>query len=273
MSVFAGYLEQVLKAGWDESAHPRGADGKFGEGSIGKTKSKKNIPASYGGATSVEAIKAAHPDYTSRDHMNAWAEHSNKGNAAIASAHLRAATDKREGKAPSSEELAPHEKESLSRYQGTGFVGIQDHLRSGTEDHEAAAHVKGLDSAIGKSGLREDTTLYRGLGGQAAEEHIAKAKPGALVTDDGYVSTSRHKDVAHEFARARDEQEEAPGRMAVLHINARKGQKALETAKHVSTVSAQREGEHILPRGTKLRIKRVEVHGDTHHIHADIEDS
>lgn len=154
--------------------------------------------------------------------------------------------------APSSP-LTSKEYDAAKAYTGNSYVNMNHLSRSGTLDqHPAmAAKVKALDSAIAKSTLEKDLTLYRGIPASAAKSMFpgGVVQTGQVVSDKGFSSTSLRQEVAHNFSKG-----------VVLHINAPKGSKALDV-RHLSQHSG--EDEVVLPRDAKLRVVGVLVSDST----------
>jgi hypothetical protein len=138
-------------------------------------------------------------------------------------------------------DLTPAEKDGVKSWViGENSQRIQEHLRNGdTSDPEVAS----LDSAIAKSPLAHDTILHHFI--PPSYTDAANWKPGDVITDPGYRSTSK-------VIQAVDTP--SGSSTAGWHhvtINAPTGGKALY-------VSHSPYDEVVLPRNGKLRIDSVE---------------
>lgn len=220
----------VRKGDWDESKHPRAKDGEFGDGGAGGGGKPK-------GAGRIKEIKPRH-----------------------------------EPEAKQVVEKGPHspaEKKALQWYTSDGYKTINKSLRGAKgkpkDEKEARGlkaapeHVKNIDSAMQKSELRHDTTLFRGYPGGA----IGKVEPGSIVHDAGYSSTSLESRAATEFTRGTGSNK-GPATIFVIHAPA--GMPALYPNHHDRDPFKQREREVILPRGTQFKVEKVEMKNGVRHI-------
>lgn len=88
------------------------------------------------------------------------------------------------------ERLSTSEVKAVDAYKGYGYKKINGQLRAGKEGGET---VRQLDSAISKGSLGGSTKLYRSF-------HMENVpKPGDVITDRGFVSTSTSREVAARF--------------------------------------------------------------------------
>ena len=169
-----------------------------------------------------------------------------------------------------------NEKAALKDYQGIGYVTMNEHLREGQvnplrpktslEYRDAARaekQVEHLRAAIDRQVVESDTVVYRGMGGPKAAQYIKGAtKPGAIIEEKGFVSTSANKETATGFSLGEPS--------AVFHITLTKGSKALSVEQHDPKRGMSKvEKEYILNAGTKMRVTRVERIDGDYHIHAE----
>jgi hypothetical protein len=139
--------------------------------------------------------------------------------------------------------LSSGERKALDLYTGDGFERINNTLR---QQGGVGAGIKGsvnsLDSAIAKNTLAQDTFVYRGV----SKKVLAGAKPGAVITDKGYPSTSLDFSAAAHFAGI------AEGGGVVTRIRVPKGRKA--GAVDGLNKKYPDENEVLLPRGTRFKV-------------------
>ena len=139
------------------------------------------------------------------------------------------------------------ETDAILFYQGYDGNEINDDLRKG-DGGEHAEKIQALDSLMAKTGLKQATTVYRGVKDDVARQiQAAWAKSGrkATFTDKGFTSTSREeKDVGKYFGHN------------VIRINLKAGQHAIDV-EQFHTLNA---GEHemLLPSGTKFKLTSYE---------------
>ncbi len=160
--------------------------------------------------------------------------------------------------------LKPEEAAAIRHYtSGTVFVDkVHSTLRAmtGQEDSTVAGmhgmsfgnqdkqkdldYVRHMDQVIDRHTLGQDTTLYRGITADLHKE-IKRLKPGQVLADKSYTSTSTDEKVAQSFKGGA---KNAPGG-AVIVIRAPAGSRALP-ATEKSLYKDQ--AEVILPRRKKL---------------------
>lgn len=105
-----------------------------------------------------------------------------------------------------------------------------------------------------ESPLDSKVTVFRGFGGE-----LPKAwESGIMLQDSGFVSTSRSKEVAEEFASM---QSDRNGREAVFEISIPKGARVLDIGANASELGskvtrgmAEAQKEVILPRGSWFKV-------------------
>jgi hypothetical protein len=150
--------------------------------------------------------------------------------------------------------LEPSEKDALHGYVGQPNPYVNRYLRGDIPTwktdpegskalwlEDQAKAVKGMDAAIAKSEVPEGTVLYRGVRGDI--------KVGDVSKNVGYTSTTRSALHASVFAEPTMD-----NTTRVIRVETEKGQRGLfsDRANHI------REREVVLPRGTSMRIERVE---------------
>lgn len=130
---------------------------------------------------------------------------------------------------------------------------------------EQQAHVRALDAAIRNNpSAKDEQVVYRAInrniltdGHKSGLVSGGKVKPGAVFTDEGFISTSTSR------ASVNNPGYVAPSDRAVLHIKVPAGAPRLEPSSFVAgnekaTELAAWEREILLPRGSKFRIDRVD---------------
>jgi hypothetical protein len=139
--------------------------------------------------------------------------------------------------------LTSKENSSIVAYSGSAYHSINSSLRKGDASN---AHVAAIDAALAKSpGLPHDTVLKRGMGGNFPVE------VGMTYHDKGYMSTS----VSEGF-----------GGSNKMVINAPKGSKGA----YLVQSSHPGEKEFLLPRGSQIKVTKVETIGGVRYIHGDL---
>jgi hypothetical protein len=140
---------------------------------------------------------------------------------------------------------------------GSSVDDFADFLAGAGEDAAAAAgyvaqEVKLLDQAVARSRFMSEGTVYRGIDGKA----LGDLKVGKVITDPAYLSTS------HDAAYAAS----WPGD-TVMKIKVPAGQRALLVD---AAVPGMGQGEILLPRGTSLKITKIQQIGDKRVVSATI---
>lgn len=141
---------------------------------------------------------------------------------------------KQSTKKAASPKLTAMERAAVKRWQGATHSKIQKALRA----QDTTPEVKLLDSAIEKSPPLGKTTLYRGLTPDFLPDDLKT--PGGVFTDLGYLATSKSKPNDTMFENYHH-----------VIISTPDGAKGLD-------VGSGPYGEVLLPRGSRLRIDRVE---------------
>lgn len=158
--------------------------------------------------------------------------------------------------------LDPHEVASVETYGGPKYHSINSLARHGTvgpyhDKSDIEAHVKNLDSALAKmEPTDKDSVVFRGA---YAPKVFADVKPGDVIHDKGFVSTSTDDYVAHRFAASdHTVQVEENGELhnrrepgTLMHIHVPKGYKLSPMPTTYS------EHELTFPRNTSFKIMSV----------------
>jgi hypothetical protein len=147
------------------------------------------------------------------------------------------------------------EQVAINGYSGSDFMPINDFLRKRKPGEDRPHHddrhgeqIKHLDTVLRRSRMTEDVNVYRGLTGEIAKK-VLKAKPGSVIRDKGYVSTSLHRSVAADSFSGEEG--------LVLKLMLPKGNRAyLMNGRGASNFAS--EHEVLLPRGSRFRIRHVE---------------
>lgn len=134
-----------------------------------------------------------------------------------------------------------------------GFLRTGTMPKSGNMDEATMkSAVKDLDSAISKSTLGKDTTVYRGTSLAEYGLKAADMKPGVVLKDKAYTSTTTDLDVATGGYSSRDS--------VTLKMTVPKDAPALDMAeerdgKALGEITS--EAEVLLPRGMSFKVKSV----------------
>lgn len=144
--------------------------------------------------------------------------------------------------------LSTGERSACLEYANMAYVKVNESLRSGkTGDRRL---VEALDSAIAKSRVPTETVVYRGI--QEGRDPLAKFKPGSVITDRGYVSTTGTRKVAEEYADGEGETH------ILMRIRVPAGHPAAPIPSRLSE-----EDEYLLPRNSKFRIVGATKEGNS----------
>ncbi len=144
-------------------------------------------------------------------------------------------------------QLAPDERKGVKAYSdNTQYEAINSGFRQkGGVNHlspELQQTAKQLDKALSKSSLPDDTVLYR-----ARKKLPDDWKPGTVISDKAYVSTSTDAKLAEEFAGV--------GHVGpIMRIKAPKGTKGLFTS---AASKFPEESEFLMPRDQKFKITGI----------------
>lgn len=151
---------------------------------------------------------------------------------------------------------------AVATYQSTLFDAINNELRYDKPDKYKEI-IKNLDKA--STDVTNDV-LYRGFNSDFTKEilnkhgikdlsnlAILKSKLiGQSLTDKGFMSTTRHLNVAGDFAR-----DVGKGATTVMQIDGKKT--GIEVTKYINNYRARQEHEFIIKRNTKVKITDVSV--------------
>jgi len=222
-------VEKLATGEWQPQGHQQKAAAAAKEIAAGKLPSKYS---KYSGYVDVEAVLSGEPPPTSP----------------VAVPQTTYANYK---------PLEPAEKSAVVTYTGGMYQKINGDLRSGGSN----SYAPGIDAAIAKSQTTKEMVVVRGVSAGAFNHLIkssggAELKPGAIITDKGYMSTTRKAGVAAGFAGTNG---------YGLKITVPKGA-SLMPVKSISQHAG--EDEFLLPRNSRLRVIRVDL--DNHLIHVEV---
>jgi hypothetical protein len=162
-------------------------------------------------------------------------------------------------------ELTSRERNSVLKYANDDYREINGYLRGNVsiddedELEEMTERIRSIDAALRKGGLDENRVLYRGI---SDSDFARSIQEGDRFVDSAYMSTSLDERIAAGFADST-----GSGRGSILRISAQTGQPGAFLG---ALTDNQHEAEFLLPRGTQLRITRVEQSGDGYTIDAEI---
>lgn len=156
--------------------------------------------------------------------------------------------------------LTDSEKRVIGRYQTESFA-FNYRLRNGnTGDYDAAAFGKpadkkeyaALDSALAKSTVQDNVTVFRAISDKNALGDLSKLK-GATITDNGYASTSLDENMAAMY-----------GDGIICKINIQKGGRGayISGIKDGNGKDFTENREILLPRGAKFKIQNATKRDD-----------
>lgn len=156
--------------------------------------------------------------------------------------------------------LSNDERDASLYYSHKGDNVLNSTLRTGTfdapENEDVRRMAASLDSAIAKHRLTEDTKVTRMMSGKWAESFVKAAKVGGSFTEKGYTSTSATTDFI---------MEEETG-VVRLNIKLPRGTKAAPIPSNYPS-----EGEFLLPRGSRFRIKAIKKTDIGHDLEVELE--
>lgn len=163
---------------------------------------------------------------------------------------------------PSQVEFTDSEEKALSKFKKFSYTAINKYLRERTvgekysshTDEQAASDIKEIDSAMEKSQFPKNMTVYRSINNAEMRANPELFKDSTYI-DPGYMSVSKDFMTAFDFARTDD---------AVLFaIKVPAGTPGVYLGRKFSKGSAQqsisKEKDWILPRGTSLKITKVQL--------------
>ncbi len=159
--------------------------------------------------------------------------------------------------------LSSKEKDSLKKYKGKSYEAINKYLRKTNEvlglthsSEELKEMVSNIDSALKKSKLSEDVSVYRGT--ELPEKYSGdnvQDLVGRSINDDAYTSVSTNPRMAGYFCRNKKTK-----RTAVIKMTLPKGSSALPLTKDTvgGNGGTDNECELICPRSMKIVVHKVE---------------
>lgn len=149
----------------------------------------------------------------------------------------------------------PEEKNGLDAYKDGMYYSINTGLRtSGMVPEEFnAQYIAGIDSAMAKSSVSEDMTVYRGVRESTFEQNnLLGLKPGDTFTDKGFMSTTLNQYTAQGAARDKG---------AVFEINVPAETHGIYLD-DFNNGNNNHEREILLDRGQQMRINSVDHNGN-----------
>jgi len=183
--------------------------------------------------------------------------------------------------------LTQDENGAIDSFSGSWGHVINRMLRTGEIDQPKSAEFKkmsdNLDSAISKSTLNKETTLYRGIKFQTnttkstysgpsqkagavtkAQKDLFEGSEGKVIENPGFTSTTTSRQSALNFAKAGEFEgssvNKAPELSSyVLELKVPKGTKALDMGGTgvFQQALVGHEKELLLPRGMKMKVESI----------------
>lgn len=162
-------------------------------------------------------------------------------------------------------------KNSVSAYIAADYGGPNHDLRS-SEGKHSDDWTKSLDA--GMKPTRGAKVLHRGISGGALD--ASSLKVGDVIKDHAYISTSTNGGIASTFAAYKSGDDKPIVRMK---IHAPAGTRTISVKQVLRGQHRHNKGEdeHILARGTHLRVDKIEHRPPTednkhhfYHIHATV---
>lgn len=135
-------------------------------------------------------------------------------------------------------------------YKEEGFEDIRNAIKGRDKSPRVLNHLKELDSALDRSELAEDATLYHGMG-PAESKMFDKIEIGSGFAYNGFYSTSLDKSIGEKYADGK----------SVLVINAKKGSSGLYYK------DPDNENEVLLPRNKIYGVEKITTNGGMKYIH------
>lgn len=243
---------------WQESKHPRASNGQFGSGG-GKPKPKEP-PDLFHGDQGERPIRKAKDD--------SGHEHGSDGKftGAGSGGSGKSKSPKREKpkKESQRQHLSNNEKKTIDNYKRTGYAKVNAHLRRGDKAHmspadreTATASIEQLDAILGKSSLKREMRVFRGVGDPEIFKNFDRLN-GATISDAGFLSTSQSVDIAAQHARSANmgiKQKGKPVKGIIAVMKLPKGTKAISLGDDDS------EKEVICHRGSSFRVVGTDKSG------------
>jgi hypothetical protein len=147
--------------------------------------------------------------------------------------------------------------QALSDYQQNSAMGVNMYLRGDKGNEQdwpflektiAGMNAAFKDDALSKNTLK-DLTVHRGIDSHSVAMHIASMKPGDIIADKAYLSTSRSARIARNATGDFNESS------VIMHIHVPQGTRVVMGRKD--------EKERIFNRETKLELIRQIKVGNT----------
>jgi ADP-ribosyltransferase exoenzyme len=213
--------EKSMSKEWEESKHPRDADGRFGDGG--------------GDSFGVDSVASLVMERTDPWSLSGGSDAGERARDAHVIMRVQA-----------SEKLTGDEKKAVEIYTGKDYTRINGGLRgNGALGKQDAQVAKDLDTAIRYgSALSEETVLYRGITGGGGG--LAGMKVGDTLLDNAFLSTTLDLRTAEDFMGPKIPSEGG----YVMHITAPEGTRYL--------LGEPDELEVLLERGTALRVVGID---------------
>jgi hypothetical protein len=142
--------------------------------------------------------------------------------------------------------LSVDSQDALSFYKSRGYKAINNSLRS-KNPNRFQKEVSLIESAIDKApSIDKDIIVYRGVSGDFGEI-LLSSKPGQIIEDPAFMSTSSNLTTAKDMAEGK----------AVIELSVPKGTKALWTDELRDISASADESELLFPRNTKIVIRSI----------------
>lgn len=165
--------------------------------------------------------------------------------------------------------LSDGERKVVGRYQTESFA-FNHKLRNGDPDdydefvfgkQATTGEYKKLDSALAKSKIQDDVTVFRAISDVDALGDISNLK-GSTITDRGYASTSLNKNAATDY-----------GDGIILKINVKKGSSGayISGVKDSNGRDFKDNREILLPRNSKFKVLNAKKTGGRWEVEMDYE--
>lgn len=159
--------------------------------------------------------------------------------------------------------LSDAEVSALRDYKQNGYTAINNQLRGlseGTSD-QVQSEIAQMDNAMAGQTLKQPAILWRGLsfGSSTPPPEFVSMRPGQVLHDEGFMSTTTHKSFSNNF-----------GGQYLFQIYAPAGTNGVPMDSFAATNKTV-EAEILLNRGTNLLIRKVETIDPDHYlVHAEV---
>ena len=157
-------------------------------------------------------------------------------------------TENESGYAKHAESFGPKHYAAIRQYKNSSWE-FTDPMRRGVVNPLSAMHIKNL-SHVTSHEITNPVTVYRGFGYHDA---VADLKPGDVIHDKAFVSTTHLKNIAMEFTQVH--KGSGMRHLAVIHAPAGTKGFYLDRAAHEASNSHERE--FLLHPGTHFRVTKV----------------